>query len=124
MCICFILTFNHFLPTILTFSCFSCCNCSLMESFVPFGGFFSTPSDLNAPLNRSCQYLPRCHLCNEKCEQEILSVSKGGFIGSVADQHQSSLPSWMEMAEIGTNKGLDAKVCIVFNFQIEYALLF
>jgi hypothetical protein len=95
-----------------------------MESFVPFGGFFSTPSDLNVPLNRSCKYLPRCHLCNEKCEQEILSVSKGGFIGSVADQHQSSLPSWMEMAEIGTNKGLDAKVCIVFNFQIEYALLF
>ncbi|KAG6760095.1 hypothetical protein POTOM_036596 [Populus tomentosa] len=82
---------------------------SLMESFVPFGGFFSTPSDLNVPLNRSCQYLPRCHLCNEKCEQEILSVSTGGFIGSVADQHQSSLPSWMEMAEIGTNKGLDAK---------------
>ncbi|KAL9388892.1 hypothetical protein Peur_017497 [Populus x canadensis] len=82
---------------------------SLMESFVPFGGFFSTPSDLNVPLNRSCQYLPRCHLCNEKCEQEILSVSKGGFIGSVADQHQSSLPPWIEMAEIGTNKGLDVK---------------
>ncbi|XP_011035930.1 PREDICTED: uncharacterized protein LOC105133582 isoform X3 [Populus euphratica] len=82
---------------------------SLMESFVPFGGFFSTPSDLNVPLNRSCQYLPRCHLCNKKCEQEILSVSKGGFIGSVADQHQSSMPSWMEMAEIGANNGLDVK---------------
>ncbi|KAG5237452.1 protein SMAX [Salix suchowensis] len=83
---------------------------SLMESFVPFGGFFSTPSDLNVPLNRSCQYLNRCHLCNEKCEQEILSVSKGGFLGSVADQFQSSLPSWMQMAEIGTNKGLDVKI--------------
>ncbi|CAK7325867.1 unnamed protein product [Dovyalis caffra] len=82
---------------------------SLMESFVPFGGLFSTPSDVNGPLNSSYQYLSRCHLCNEKCEQETLSVSKGGFIGSVADQYQSSLPSWMQMAEIGTNKGLDAK---------------
>ena len=118
MRVCFILTFNHFLPTILTFSCFSCCNCSLMESFVPFGGFFSTPSDLNGPLNTPYQCMALCHLCNEKCKQEILSVSKGGFVGSVADHYQSSLPSWLQMAEIGTNKGLDAKVCIVFIFQI------
>ncbi|KAL3581660.1 hypothetical protein D5086_015992 [Populus alba] len=82
---------------------------SLMESFVPFGGFFSTPSDLNGPLNTPYQCMALCHLCNEKCKQEILSVSKGGFVGSVADHYQSSLPSWLQMAEIGTNKGLDAK---------------
>ncbi|WCJ19887.1 Double Clp-N motif-containing P-loop nucleoside triphosphate hydrolases superfamily protein [Euphorbia peplus] len=78
---------------------------SLMESFVPFGGFFSTLSELNS----SYQSISRCHQCNEKCEQEIVAVSKDGLVSSVADQYQSNLPSWLQMTEVGTNKGSDAK---------------
>ncbi|KAK2635444.1 hypothetical protein Ddye_030236 [Dipteronia dyeriana] len=80
---------------------------SLMESFVPFGGFFSTPSDLKSPLNSLYQGGSRCNQCNEKCEQEIAAFSKGGSNASIADQCQSSLPPWLQMAESGTNKGLD-----------------
>ncbi|KAJ4720073.1 Protein SMAX1-LIKE like [Melia azedarach] len=79
----------------------------LMESFVPFGGFFSTPSDLKSPLSSSYQSVPRCHQCNEKCEQEIIASSKGGVAALIADQHQSVLPSWLQMVEPGTNKGFD-----------------
>ncbi|KDP44758.1 hypothetical protein JCGZ_01258 [Jatropha curcas] len=82
---------------------------SLMESFVPFGGLFSTPAELNSSLSNSYQCISRCRLCNEKCEQEVLAVSKGGPIASVADHYQSNLPSWLQMAELGTNKGLDVK---------------
>ncbi|KAF2296226.1 hypothetical protein GH714_036924 [Hevea brasiliensis] len=84
---------------------------SLMESFVPFGGFFSTPSELNSSLSSSNPCISRCHMCNERCEQEVLAVSKGGFIASVADQYQSNLSSWLKMTELGTNKGLDGKAC-------------
>ncbi|KAF5959667.1 hypothetical protein HYC85_000876 [Camellia sinensis] len=80
---------------------------SLMESFVPFGGFFSTSADLKSPLGGSYQCLSRCHLCNEKCEQEVSAVAKGGFTASVAEQNQSSLPSWLQMTELSTNRGLD-----------------
>lgn len=79
-----------------------------MESFVPFGGFFSTPSDFKSPLNGVYQGVSRCHQCNDKCEQEIAAISKGG--SSIADQYQSSLPSWLQMAEPGMNKGLDLEV--------------
>ncbi|OMO76028.1 ATPase, AAA-2 [Corchorus olitorius] len=82
---------------------------SLMESFVPFGGFFSTPSESKGSLSSSYQHVTRCHLCDERCEQEIIAISKGGSNVSVADQYQSTLPSWLQMAELGANKGLDAK---------------
>ncbi|KAI8564230.1 hypothetical protein RHMOL_Rhmol03G0166100 [Rhododendron molle] len=80
---------------------------SLMESFVPFGGFFSTPADLKSPLGVSYQCPPRCHLCNEKCEQDVSAITKGGFASSVAEQYQSSLPSWLQMTEVSTNRALD-----------------
>ncbi|MFQ6668999.1 hypothetical protein Gotur_034426 [Gossypium turneri] len=83
---------------------------SLMESFVPFGGFFATPSESKGSLSSSYQHLPRCHLCNEKCEQEVIAISKGGFNVSVADQCQSTLPTWLQMTELGANKGLDLKI--------------
>ncbi|KAK6270590.1 hypothetical protein POUND7_007688 [Theobroma cacao] len=82
---------------------------SLMESFVPFGGFFSTPSESKGSLSSSYQHVPRCHQCNERCEQEVIAISKGGFNVSVADQYQSTLPSWLQMTELGANKGLDVK---------------
>lgn len=86
-----------------------------MESFVPFGGFFSAPSDLNLPISSSYQCVPRNHPCNEKCGQEAYAAPKGGVAASVAGQHQASLPSWLQMAPLGTNKGFDTKVCITIN---------
>ncbi|XP_057488842.1 protein SMAX1-LIKE 6-like [Actinidia eriantha] len=83
---------------------------SLMESFVPFGGFFSTSSDLKSPLGVSNQCLSRCHLCNDKCEQEISSIAKGEVTTSVAEQYRSSLPSWLQMTELSTYGGLDVEV--------------
>ncbi|KAJ9160340.1 hypothetical protein P3X46_025751 [Hevea brasiliensis] len=90
---------------------------SLMESFVPFGGFFSTSSELESSLSSSYPCMSRCHMCNEKCEQEVLAVSKGGFVASVADQYQSNLSSWLKMAELDTNKGLDGKVFLLLNMS-------
>ncbi|XP_039055182.1 protein SMAX1-LIKE 6-like isoform X2 [Hibiscus syriacus] len=82
---------------------------SLMESFVPFGGFFAAPSESKGSLSTSYQHVPRCHLCNERCEQEVIAISKGRFNVSVADQCRSTLPSWLQMTEVGANKGLDLK---------------
>lgn len=86
---------------------------SLMESFVPFGGFFSASVDFNGgPLvGGSYQCLPRCHLCNEKCEQEVSAITKGGGCTvSVAEHYQSSLPPWLlhMTTELSTNRGLNA----------------
>ncbi|XP_055829580.1 protein SMAX1-LIKE 6-like isoform X2 [Solanum dulcamara] len=84
---------------------------SLMESFVPLGGFFSTPvADIKSPLSCSYHTASRCHLCNEKCKQEVSALSKSGLISSVsvADHYQSSLPSWLQMTQLNTNGGLEA----------------
>ncbi|CAA0834400.1 Double Clp-N motif-containing P-loop nucleoside triphosphate hydrolases superfamily protein [Striga hermonthica] len=64
---------------------------SLMESFVPLGGFFSMPSETKSPLGNACQDVARCHLCDEKYEQEVAGISNAG--------HQSILPSWLHPAE-------------------------
>ncbi|KAG4995408.1 hypothetical protein AAZX31_11G234800 [Glycine max] len=83
---------------------------SLMDSFVPFGGFFSSQSDLKAPLNSSFYCVPHCHQCGERCEHEVLAASKERFCASsAADPHQSSLPPWLQIAEFGSTKGLNVK---------------
>lgn len=88
-----------------------------MESFVPLGGFFSTPAgDIKSPLSCSYHTASRCHLCNEKCKQEVNALSKSGLISnvSVADHYQSSLPSWLQMTQLNTNGGPEAmKVCFL-----------
>jgi hypothetical protein len=80
---------------------------SLMESFVPFGGFFSVPSDAKKSINNSYEIVSRCQICNSKCEQEITNFSTGGCCVSVADQYQSTLPSWLKMAEVRPNREFD-----------------
>nr|DAD26224.1 TPA_asm: hypothetical protein HUJ06_027692 [Nelumbo nucifera] len=80
---------------------------SLMESFVPFGGFFPSSSDLKGPLSSTSESMSCCHLCNVKYEQEVSSLLKGGNTISVADQYQSNLPSWLQAPELSTSKGLD-----------------
>ncbi|CAJ1859809.1 unnamed protein product [Sphenostylis stenocarpa] len=83
---------------------------SLMDSFVPFGGFFSSQSDLKGPLNGSFYCIPHCHQCGESCEHDVLGASKERFsASSAADSHQSSLPPWLQIAEFGTSKGLNVK---------------
>ncbi|CBI15945.3 unnamed protein product, partial [Vitis vinifera] len=85
-----------------------CSRSSLMGSFVPFAGFFSTPTDFKNPLNSTNQSITLCHLCNEKCEQEVSAILKGGSTISLADRYSGTLPSWLLMAEPDTNKGADA----------------
>ncbi|KAF8104045.1 hypothetical protein N665_0181s0066 [Sinapis alba] len=79
---------------------------SLMGSFVPFGGFFSSTSDYRVPLSgRVNQTLPRCHLCNEKYLQEVAAVVKAGSSLSTSDQCSQKLPSWLRAAETELDKG-------------------
>ncbi|XP_077217657.1 protein SMAX1-LIKE 6-like [Tasmannia lanceolata] len=80
---------------------------SLMESFVPFGGFFSTVSDLKIPVNSVHQSVFRCHLCNEKYEEELSTILKGPTVAA-SDLRKASLPSWLQSAGmISMNTGLD-----------------
>ena len=82
-----------------------------MGSFVPLGGFFPTPSEFKNLLSSTNQST-RCDLCNEKYEQEVSTVLKGGSNTSVADQYSKSLPSWLQMTECDSSKRVDVvKVC-------------
>ncbi|CAN8306018.1 unnamed protein product [Cochlearia groenlandica] len=79
---------------------------SLMGSFVPFGGFFSSTSDFRVPLSSTVnQTLSRCHLCNEKYLQEVAAVVKAGSSLSLSDQCSEKLPSWLRAAETELDKG-------------------
>lgn len=70
------------------------------------------PPETKSPLSNACQYVTRCHLCNEKCEQEVAAVSSGGVHASVVEKHQSSSPSLLQTAEAGSQSGLSSiKVC-------------
>ncbi|KAJ4895404.1 Double Clp-N motif-containing P-loop nucleoside triphosphate hydrolases superfamily protein [Raphanus sativus] len=79
---------------------------SLMGSFVPFGGFFSSTSDYRVPLSGTVnQTLPRCHLCNEKYLQEVAAVVKASSSLSTSEQCSEKLPSWLRAAESELDKG-------------------
>ncbi|KAL8154097.1 hypothetical protein V2J09_011857 [Rumex salicifolius] len=77
---------------------------SLLGSFVPFGGFFSMPSDFRNPLGVIKKTIIRCTQCNEKCDREVSAIMKGDSSVSVADQHSSTLPSWLQTANSNMNK--------------------
>lgn len=99
-----------FNPLELTVPC-SWCTYSLIGSFVPFGGFFSSPLDPRSPMKSENQH-SSCYLCTEKFEHEVAAILKEQSITSVADQCPGKLPSWLERAELDTRKGVDmAKVC-------------
>ncbi|CAI0415864.1 unnamed protein product [Linum tenue] len=77
---------------------------SLMESFIPFGGFFPTPADFKVPLGSS-PYHYMATLSHPCDGQEIVAVSKeASSVPSVPDQYQSGQRSWLQTAEIGTAK--------------------
>ncbi|KAG1338003.1 protein DWARF 53-LIKE [Cocos nucifera] len=81
---------------------------SLMDSFVPFGGFF--PTIYESKGLPSCHYpsVRRCQHCNDKCEQEVAAILKG-HSSLAEDQHPMDVPSWMQRANVfSMNDGLDA----------------
>ncbi|KAI3450321.1 hypothetical protein Pfo_006986 [Paulownia fortunei] len=81
-----------------------CFKSSLMRSFVPFGGFFAMPSDLESPCTSATKSLRLCNLCKEKYEQEVSYVLKGVSTNSVADKQSVNLSSWLQIAECETSK--------------------
>ncbi|KAK4277821.1 hypothetical protein QN277_015757 [Acacia crassicarpa] len=82
---------------------------SLMDSFVPFGGLFSSPSDLKGPLQGSYYCVPRCLQCGESCVQEVLPASNERLSALAADPYHSDLPPWLRAAHLGITKGLNDK---------------
>ncbi|XP_027335375.1 protein SMAX1-LIKE 6 [Abrus precatorius] len=79
---------------------------SLMGSFVPFGGFFSTPSELKNPLScTNASSLIRCDACNEKYEQEVGDILKVGPATSACG-YSTSLP-WLQKVNVDSDRGLD-----------------
>lgn len=72
---------------------------SLLESFVPFGGFFSSPEALKNNTSR---------------RSSLNEISNEGLLmsPSVADNYRSNLPSWLQMSELVSSTGgsLDTKV--------------
>ena len=91
-----------------------------MGSFVPFGGFFPIPTELensNSSSNTD-QSMTRCSLCNEKYENEVSVALKRGRTVSVADQQSMGLTSWMQVPESDTSKGSNViEVCDFFRIM-------
>ncbi|KAL8055904.1 hypothetical protein ABFX02_04G085600 [Erythranthe guttata] len=84
-----------------------CFQSSLMRSFVPFGGFFSMPSELESQCTTTTK--PSnffCNSCNEKYEQEVSVIIKGGVSTDSVSDRQSvvNLPSWLQISECETSK--------------------
>lgn len=83
-----------------------------MGSFVPFGGFFPAPHEFSNLLENKSQSVPRCDMCNEKYEQEVSSVLKGGSTTSIAVQDLPNLSSLLQMDDIDKCKSANPlEVC-------------
>ncbi len=76
-----------------------------MGSFVPFGGFFSTPSEFKNPISCTNASIPRCDTCNEKYQQEAADILKVGPATSACG-YSTSLP-WLQKVNVDTDRGLD-----------------
>lgn len=84
----------------------------MLGSFVPFGGFFPAPPEFNNLLESKSHPRPRCDMCNEKYEQEVSSVLKGGSTTNVAVQDLPNLSSWLQMDDIDKCKSANPlEVC-------------
>lgn len=78
-----------------------------MGSFVPFGGFFSTP-EIRSPVSCANGSFTRCDTCNKKCEQEVADLLKVGPSSS----NSTSSPWLQKVVNVETHRGSDAaKVC-------------
>ncbi|KAL8140916.1 hypothetical protein V2J09_006937 [Rumex salicifolius] len=76
----------------------------LLNSFVPFGGFFSSPSDYRRPSCITNKPFTRCSTCNEKYKQELSAIKSRVSSVTVADENLSSLPSWLQLANSDMSK--------------------
>ncbi|KAL5125117.1 Protein SMAX1-LIKE 6 [Glycine soja] len=76
---------------------------SLMGSFVPFGGFFSTP-EIRSPVSCTNAPFTRCDTCNKKCEQEVADLLKVGPSSS----NSTSSPWLQKVVNVETHRGSDA----------------
>lgn len=102
---------------------FSRSPCSLIGSFVPFGGFFSTPSDFRNPASCTNTSSALCDTCNEKYEQEVADIVKVGPATSASGGCSTSLP-WLQKVNVDSDRGLDlAKVCCECDHLILYSLV-
>ncbi|XP_019419583.1 PREDICTED: protein SMAX1-LIKE 7-like [Lupinus angustifolius] len=80
---------------------------NLMGSFVPFGGFFSTPSEFTSPISCTTNAsLTRCDTCNEKYEQEVADFLKVDPATSAKCSYSTTLP-WLQKVNVDTDKGLN-----------------
>ncbi|CAL5189654.1 unnamed protein product [Lathyrus oleraceus] len=79
---------------------------SLMGSFVPFGGFFSTPSESKSHESSTNASFTRCDKCNEKYEQEVADVLKVDP-ATLASSCSTSLPWFKKVVDVDTHGGLD-----------------
>ncbi|KAK7275997.1 hypothetical protein RIF29_17126 [Crotalaria pallida] len=78
---------------------------SLMGSFVPFAGFFSTPHEIRSPASFTNVPFTRCDKCNEKCEQEVADILKA-CPATPASGCSISMP-WLQKANVDMNRGLE-----------------
>lgn len=76
-----------------------------MGSFVPFGGFFSTP-EIRSPVSCTNASFTRCDTCNEKCEQEVDDILKVGP-STLASNCSTSSPWLQKVVNVDTHRGLD-----------------
>ncbi|CAN6327544.1 unnamed protein product [Urochloa humidicola] len=80
---------------------------SMMESFVPFGGFMCDTYEANSLTANSCPQALRCQQCNDRYEQEVATIIRG--TGITAEAHQEGLPSLLQNGSMmGPNSGFDA----------------
>jgi hypothetical protein len=70
-----------------------------MGSFVPFGGFFSTPSDFRNPNPSS---LTLCDTCNKKYEQEVAD----NYVNVGPSSSSSTSLSWLQKVNVDSDRGL------------------
>ncbi|KAG6478271.1 hypothetical protein ZIOFF_061706 [Zingiber officinale] len=70
---------------------------SMMESFVPFGGFFPTACESKDIGSSVSPPASRCELCNDKYEEE-LSILLKGQSSSVCEKKKDTLPFWLQKA--------------------------
>lgn len=81
---------------------------SLMQSFVPFGGFFSSISDFKGPLSGVYPSRLRCNQCDKNYEDELSSILKRPKPSS---PQQPGLPSWLQREDISKSPINETKVC-------------
>ncbi|KAL2317492.1 hypothetical protein Fmac_031368 [Flemingia macrophylla] len=77
----------------------------LMGSFIPFGGFFSTP-EIRSPISCTNASFTRCDTCNEKCEQEVADILKIGP-STLASNCSTSSPWLQKVVNMDIHRGSD-----------------